>query len=78
MYVCVWEGGGGEGFKCLFKVQYECVNLSCIVQNLRPVIYYRLQLSFTTKSFPECTVPIRQKFIFVKMSHYILTQCVFA
>ena len=55
--------------KCLFKIQYECVNLSFIVQDFSPVIYYRSQLSFTTKSFPECMLPIWQKFIFIKMSH---------
>ena len=31
--------------KCLFKIQYECVNLSSIVQTFSPVIYYRSQLS---------------------------------
>ena len=37
--------------KCLFKIQYEYVNLSSIVQDFSPIIYYRSQLSFTTISF---------------------------
>ena len=45
--------------KCLFKIQYECVNLSSVVQDFSPIIYYRSQLSFTTMSFPECMLPIR-------------------
>ena len=44
--------------KCLFKIQYECVNLSSIVQDLSPIIYDCSQLSFTTMSFPECMLPI--------------------
>ena len=32
--------------KCLFKIQYECVNLSSIVQDFSPIIYYCSQLSF--------------------------------
>ena len=44
--------------KCLFKIQYECVNLSSIVQDFSPIIYYCSQLSFTTMSFPECMLPI--------------------
>ena len=28
--------------KCLFKIHYECVNLSSIVQDFSPIIYYRL------------------------------------
>ena len=44
--------------KCLFKIQYESVNLSSIVQDFSPVIYYRSQLCFTTMSFPECILPI--------------------
>ena len=40
--------------KCLFKIQYECVNLSSIVQDFSPIIYYCSHLSFTTMSFPEC------------------------
>ena len=44
--------------KCLFKIQYECVNLSSIVQDFSPVIYYRSQLSFTTIFFSECMLPI--------------------
>ena len=31
--------------KCLFKIQYECVNLSSIAQDFSPVIYYCSQLS---------------------------------
>ena len=57
--------------KCLFKIQYECVNLSSIVQDFSPIIYFRSQLSFTTVSFPECMLPILQQFIFIKMSHDI-------
>ena len=38
--------------KCLFKIQYECVNLSSIVQDFSPIIYYRSQLSFTTTVCP--------------------------
>ena len=34
--------------KCLFKIQYECVNLSSTVQDFSPIIYYHIQLSFTT------------------------------
>ena len=37
--------------KCLFKIEYECVNLSSIVQDFSPITYYRSQLSFTTVSF---------------------------
>ena len=59
--------------KCLFKIQYECVNLSSIVQDFSPIIYYCSQLSFTTMSFPECMLPIWQEFIFIKMSHDIWT-----
>ena len=44
--------------KCLFKIQYECVNLSSIVQDFSPIIYYCSQLSFTTMSFPECMFPV--------------------
>ena len=63
--------------KCLLKIQYECVNLSSIVHNFSPIIYYRSQLSFTTMSFPECMLPIWQKFIFIKMCHDIWTYYVF-
>ena len=35
--------------KCFFKIQYECVNLSSIVQDFSQIIYYRNQLS--TKPF---------------------------
>ena len=62
--------------KCLFKIQYECVNLSSIVQDFSLIIYYRSQLSFATVSFPECMLPIWQ-FIFIKMSHDIWTYYVF-
>ena len=44
--------------KCLFKIQYDWVNLSSIVQDLSPIIFYRSQLSFTTMFFPECMLPI--------------------
>ena len=64
-------------FKCLFKIQYECVNLSSIVQDLSPIIYYRSQRSFTTMSLSECILPIWQEFIFIKMSHDIWTFYVF-
>ena len=37
--------------KCLFKIQYECVNPSSIVQGFSPIIYYRSQLSFTLCPF---------------------------
>ena len=67
----------GGCIKCLFKIQYECVNLSSIVQDFSPIIYYRSQLSFTTGSFPECMLPIWQEFIFIKMSHDIWTYYVF-
>ena len=63
--------------KCLFKFQYECVNLSFIVQEFSPVIYYRSQLSFTTMYFPECMLSIWQEFISIKMSHDIWTYYVF-
>ena len=59
--------------KCLFKIQYECVNLSSIVQDFSPVIYYSSQLRFTTVSFSECMLPIWQELIFIKMSHDIWT-----
>ena len=36
--------------KCLSKIQYECVNLSSVVQDFSPIIYYCSQLSFTTMS----------------------------
>ena len=45
--------------KCLFKIKYECVNLSSIVQDFCPIIYYRSQLSFTTMSFPACCLSDR-------------------
>ena len=61
--------------KCLFKIQYECVNLSSIVQDFSPIIYYHSQLSFTTMSFPEYMLPIWQEFIFIKMSHDIWVTC---
>ena len=63
--------------KCLFKIQYECVNLSSVVQDFSPIIYYRSQLSFTAVSFPECMLPIWQEFILIKMSHGIWTYYVF-
>ena len=63
--------------KCLFKIQYECVNLSSVVQDFSLIIYYRSQLSFTTVSFPECMLLIWQEFIFIKMSHDIWTYYVF-
>ena len=63
--------------KCLFKIQYECVNLSSIVQDFSLIIYYPSQLSFTTMSFPEYMLPIWQEFIFIKMSHDIWTYYVF-
>ena len=63
--------------KCLFKIQYECVYLSSIVQDFSTNIYYRSQLSFTTMSFPEYMLPIWQEFIFIKMSHDIWTYYVF-
>ena len=53
------------------------MNVSSIVQELSPIIYYRSQLSFTTVSFPECMLPIWQEFIYIKMSHDIWTYCVF-
>ena len=59
--------------KCLFKIQYECVILSSIVQDFSPIIYYHSQLSFATMPFPECMLPIWQEFIFIKMSHDIWT-----
>ena len=63
--------------KFLFKIQYECVNLSSIVKDFSPIIYYRSQLSFIAMSFPECMLPIWQEFIFIKMSHDIWTYYVF-
>ena len=63
--------------KRLFKIHYECVNLSSIVQDFSPIIYYRSQLSFTTMSFPECMLSIWQEFIFIKMSHDIWTYYMF-
>ena len=63
--------------KCISIIQYECVNLSSIVQDFSPVIYNHSQLSFTTMSFPECMLPIWQEFIFIKVSHDIWTYYVF-
>ena len=40
----------------MYQMPYGCVNLSSIVQDFSPVIYYRSQLSFTTMSFPECVL----------------------
>ena len=59
--------------KYLFKIQYECINLSSIVQDFSPIIYYRSQLSFTTMSFPECMLHVGQEFMLIKMSHDIWT-----
>ena len=55
--------------KCLFKIQYGCVNLYSIVQDFSPIIYYRSQMM----SSPECMVSIWQEFIFIKMNHGIWT-----
>ena len=63
--------------KCLFKIQYECVNLSSFVQDFSLIIYYRSQLSFTTMSFPEFMLPIWQEFIFIKMGHDVWTYYLF-
>ena len=49
--------------KCLFKIKYEWVNLSSIVQDFSPIVYYRSQLSFTTMSFPERMLSIWQEFM---------------
>ena len=35
--------------KCLFKIQYERVDLSSVVQDFSPIIYYLSQLSFTNE-----------------------------
>ena len=40
-------------YQILLKIQYKMVNLSSILQDFSPIIYYRSQLSFTTMSFPE-------------------------
>ena len=66
-----------EFMRGCIKIQYECVNLSSIVQDFSPIIYYRSQLSFTTMAFPECMLPIWQEFMFIKMSHDIWTYYVF-
>ena len=39
--------GWGITIKCYFKIQYECINLSSIVQDFSPIIYYSSNLSFT-------------------------------
>ena len=47
--------------KCLFKIQYECVNLSSIigsiVQDFSAIVYYRSQLSFTTTVYRTFLAP---------------------
>ena len=63
----VLRSSWGGCIKCLFKIQYERVNLSSVVQDFSPIIYYRSQLSFRAVSFPE----------FIKMSHDIWTYYVF-
>ena len=63
--------------KRLFKIQYECVNLSSIVQDFSSIIYYCSQLSFITMYFPECMLPVWQELISIKISHDIWTYYVF-
>ena len=60
-----------RGVKSFFKVQNKSVNLTLFVQYFCPIIYYCNQLSFTTMSFPECMLFVRQKIILVKMTHDI-------
>lgn len=40
-------------------------------EELKPIIYYSGQLSFETMPFPKCLLPVRQRFIFIKMNHAI-------
>ena len=57
--VCiVYQGPNFINFNVNLSIQYKCVNLSSIVQDFSPIIFYRSQLSFTTMSFPECMLPI--------------------
>ena len=66
--------------KCLFKIQYECVNLSSIVQDFSPIIYYRI-VNWVSQLCPflkyTLLVPLWQEFIFIKMSLDIWTYYVF-
>ena len=62
--------------KCLFKIQYEYINLSSIVQDFSPIIYYRSQLSFTTMSFSECMLPIWKECIHQDEPWYLNILCV--
>ena len=47
-----------RGVKCFLKIKNECINLSSIVQDFSPIIYYSSQLSFTTVSFSKCMLSI--------------------
>ena len=51
--------------KCLFKIQYECVNLSSIVQHFSPIIYYRSQLSLNVFFFVCCSPTGVQLLVFL-------------
>ena len=67
--VCIWE--------CLFKIPYKRVILSTFVQDFSPIIYYRLQLSFTTVFFfyyfcSECMLPIWQETVFFQSDPWCL------
>ena len=42
------------GAKCFLKIQNECIDLSSIIQDFSPIIYYSSQLSFTTVPFCKC------------------------
>ena len=63
--------GGKKSAEIKIEIQYECVNLTSVVQEFSPIIYYRSQLSFTTMPFSECMLPTWQKIILMKMSHDI-------
>ena len=65
------------GIECFLKIQYDCINLSSIVQSFSPIIYYSSQLSFTTVPFSECMLSVWEKYIFIQMSHDIWVHYVF-
>ena len=44
--------------KCFLKIENKCINLSSIVQDFSPIIYYSSQLSITTVTFSKCMLSI--------------------
>ena len=49
--------------KCLFKIQYECVNLSSIVQDFSPIIYYRNWVSQLCPFLNACCLSDRSLYL---------------